>query len=71
VRDFYGNRDLTKREWSVIALVAEGLNNGMIAKRVGISEMVVKNVLRSIYDKLGLWNRVELALWHETHFDPN
>jgi DNA-binding CsgD family transcriptional regulator len=26
---------------------------------------VVKNYLRLIYDKLGLWNRVELALWYE------
>jgi DNA-binding NarL/FixJ family response regulator len=26
---------------------------------------VVKNYLRVIYDKLGLWNRVELALWYE------
>jgi DNA-binding CsgD family transcriptional regulator len=25
----------------------------------------VKNYLRTIYDKLGLWNRVELALWYE------
>lgn len=29
------------------------------------SEHVIKNLLRSIYDKLGLWNRVELALWYE------
>ena len=27
--------------------------------------MVIKNYLRVIYDKLRLWNRVELALWHE------
>jgi DNA-binding NarL/FixJ family response regulator len=27
---------------------------------------VVKNYLRVIYDKLGLWNRVELALWYES-----
>jgi DNA-binding NarL/FixJ family response regulator len=27
---------------------------------------MVKNYLRAIYDKLGLWNRVELALWYES-----
>jgi DNA-binding CsgD family transcriptional regulator len=30
---------------------------------------VVKNYLRLIYDKLGLWNRVELALWHVARQD--
>ncbi len=32
---------------------------------IGTTEHVVKNYLRVIYDKLGLWNRVELALWYE------
>jgi DNA-binding CsgD family transcriptional regulator len=32
---------------------------------MGTTEHVVKNYLRVIYDKLGLWNRVELALWYE------
>ncbi len=36
-----------------------------IAVRIGTPEHVVKNYLRVIYDKLGLWNRVELALWYE------
>jgi DNA-binding CsgD family transcriptional regulator len=34
---------------------------------MGTSEHVIKNYLRSIYDKLGLWNRLELALWYEAH----
>jgi DNA-binding NarL/FixJ family response regulator len=33
--------------------------------KIGTTEHVVKNYLRVIYDKLGLWNRVELALWYE------
>jgi len=33
---------------------------------MGTTEYVVKNYLKSIYDKLGLWNRVELALWFES-----
>jgi DNA-binding NarL/FixJ family response regulator len=49
----------------VIELVAQGLKNGEVAREIGTTEHVVKNYLRAIYDKLGLWNRVELALWYE------
>lgn len=50
-------------------LVADGLKNRDIATLMGRSEHVVKNYLRTIYDKLGLWNRTELALWYvkKTH----
>jgi DNA-binding NarL/FixJ family response regulator len=41
------------------------LKNREVAKAIGTTEHVVKNYLRAIYDKLGLWNRVELALWYE------
>lgn len=51
----------------VIELVAQGLNNRQMAVLMGISEHVIKNHLRSIYDKLGVWNRLELALWYEAH----
>jgi len=54
------------REQRVIALVAEGLKNSEIAQAIGTTEFVVKNYLKVIYDKLGLWNRVELALWYES-----
>ena len=53
------------REYRVIELVAQGLKNSDIAAEIDTTENVVKNYLRAIYDKLGLWNRVELALWHE------
>jgi DNA-binding NarL/FixJ family response regulator len=53
------------REQRVIELVARGLKNKEVANEIGTSEHVVKNYLRTIYDKLGLWNRVELALWYE------
>jgi DNA-binding NarL/FixJ family response regulator len=46
--------------------VAEGLKNKEVADAIGTTEHVVKNYLRVIYDKLGLWNRVELALWYES-----
>jgi DNA-binding NarL/FixJ family response regulator len=57
---------LNKREQEIVALVAEGLKNHEIAERMGTTEGVIKNYLGVIYDKLGLWNRVELALWHLT-----
>jgi DNA-binding NarL/FixJ family response regulator len=61
----YGNRIPTAREYRVIELVAQGMKNGEVAQAVGTTEYVIKNYLRAIYDKLGLWNRVELALWYE------
>jgi DNA-binding NarL/FixJ family response regulator len=53
------------REQRVIELVAQGLKNREVADEIGTTEHVIKNYLRTIYDKLGLWNRVELALWYE------
>jgi DNA-binding NarL/FixJ family response regulator len=68
----YGTRVPNDRERRVIALVAQGLKNSEVAEAIGTTEHVVKNYLRVIYDKLGLWNRVELALWYEarTHEIP-
>jgi DNA-binding NarL/FixJ family response regulator len=64
-RERYGSRDLNKTELRVIELVAQGLKNSEVAEIIGAKEMVIKNYIRVIYDKLGLWNRVELALWYE------
>jgi DNA-binding NarL/FixJ family response regulator len=61
----YGKRTPSERENRVIELVAQGLKNKEVANEIGTTEHVVKNYLRVIYDKLGLWNRVELALWYE------
>ena len=61
----YGNQVPSARERQVIELVAQGLKNREVADAIGTTEHVVKNYLRIIYDKLGLWNRVELALWYE------
>jgi DNA-binding NarL/FixJ family response regulator len=60
-----GERVPSEREQRVIELVAQGLKNSEVAQAIGTTEHVVKNYLRAIYDKLGLWNRVELALWYE------
>jgi len=62
----YGTRTPSQRENRVIELVAQGLKNRDVADAIGTTEHVVKNYLRVIYDKLGLWNRVELALWYES-----
>jgi DNA-binding NarL/FixJ family response regulator len=61
----YGTRTPNEREHRIIQLVAEGLKNKEVANAIGTTEHVFKNYLRVIYDKLGLWNRVELALWYE------
>jgi DNA-binding CsgD family transcriptional regulator len=59
------NRDLSPRQKRVIELVAEGLTNRDVAEQLGISPGVVRNHLYRIYDKVGISNRVELALWYE------
>ncbi len=67
----YGKRVPSEREQRVIELVAQGLKNREVADAIGTTEHVVKNYLRVIYDKLGLWNRVELALWYEARRHDN
>lgn len=69
--DRYGNRVPNEREQRVIELVAQGFKNREVAAAIGTTEHVVKNYLRVIYDKLGLWNRVELALWYEARRHEN
>ena len=65
-RDGKGRTYPNDREQRVIELVAQGLKNKEVADEIGTTEHVIKNYLRTIYDKLGLWNRVELALWYES-----
>jgi len=65
------DRTPSAREQRVIELVAQGLKNSEVAESIGTTEHVVKNYLRAIYDKLGLWNRVELALWYEARRHEN
>jgi DNA-binding CsgD family transcriptional regulator len=60
----YGSTDLTSKEWAITALVCKGHTNAQIAAEVQLSEFVVKNKLRTIFDKTGCWNRTEVALWY-------
>ena len=53
---------LTSRERELIELVREGLRNRDIAARLGVTEGTVKVYLHSIFDKLGVDNRTELAM---------
>lgn len=53
--------DLSRRDLSVAALLAHGYSNRDIATELKLTEQIVKNVVHSLFDKLGLWNRVELA----------
>jgi DNA-binding NarL/FixJ family response regulator len=55
---------LSRRQRRVVELVAHGLKNREIATELGIGVFVVRNYLSAIYDKIGVSNRVELALWY-------
>jgi len=63
--NLYGTTKPSPRQEQVIQLVAQGMKNQEVAEALGTTEFCIKNDLRAIYDKLGLWNRVELALWYE------
>jgi DNA-binding NarL/FixJ family response regulator len=54
---------LSEKEMMIIGGVTQGLKNKDIAQEVGTTEQVVKNYLRKIYDKLGVSDRLELALY--------
>lgn len=60
---------LTRREMKVVGLIVLGYKNKEIAKKLGTSEQVVKNYLRSIFDKAGVSDRVSLALFTLDHND--
>jgi|SRR5215510_11963704 len=64
--DRYGTRRLSRRQWRVVELVAQGLKNREIAEELGIGEYVVRNYVSKIYQKIGVSSRVELALWSGT-----
>jgi DNA-binding NarL/FixJ family response regulator len=60
-------QQLTLKEVQVAILVWEGLTNRDIAQRLETTEQVVKNYLRNTFDKLGVWSRLELALYVANH----
>ena len=58
---------LTPKESIIVSCVTQGMKNKEIALRVGTTEQVVKNYLRKVYDKLGVADRLELALYCLNH----
>lgn len=58
---------LTSRELQIVGYIVQGWKNRQIADEIGTKEQVVKNYLRSIYDKTGASDRLELALFTLHH----
>src|SRR5271166_5479470 len=58
---------LTPKESLIVSCVTQGMKNKEIALRVGTTEQVVQNYLRKVYDKLGVADRLELALYCLNH----
>jgi DNA-binding NarL/FixJ family response regulator len=70
VQDAVGARvrdRLTPKEMQIVALIVQGCKNKNIATQLGTKEQVIKNYLRSIYDKTGVSDRLELALFTIHH----
>jgi DNA-binding NarL/FixJ family response regulator len=61
------NATFTNKEWRIASMVAEGLRNDVIGQRVGTSAQTIKNHLRAIFNKAGVWTRLELAAWVDAH----
>jgi DNA-binding NarL/FixJ family response regulator len=59
--------ELTPREREVLALLADGLPNKLIARRLDISEKTVKAHLTSIFQRIGVTDRTQAALWAQRH----
>jgi DNA-binding NarL/FixJ family response regulator len=62
-----GLRSLTRREIEIIALICDGLTNHQIANRLFISETTVRHHLTSIFAKLGIRDRLKLAVYAFRH----
>jgi DNA-binding NarL/FixJ family response regulator len=58
-----GGPQLSTREEEVLALLAEGLPNKLIARRLEISERTVKGHLTHIFERIGVTDRTQAALW--------
>jgi two-component system, NarL family, nitrate/nitrite response regulator NarL len=63
VRD-YG---LTRREWDIVRAIGDAMSNKDIAVQLGISEYTVKHHLTNIYNKVGVYSRLELAMMATHH----
>lgn len=62
--DKFENKGITPKEYEIITLVAEGLNNKEIATKLFLSEGTVRNYLSSILEKLELRDRTQLVVYY-------
>lgn len=58
---------LTPKELRIVSLIVQGYKNKEIAGQLGTTEQVIKNYLRNVYDKIGVSDRLELALFTIHH----
>ena len=72
-RELLGSRgsapasQLTDREREVLRLVTRGLSNKLIARELGISEKTVKAHLTTVFQRIGVTDRVQAAMWARDH----
>jgi len=59
--------ELSPRETEVLRLVVAGLANKQIARRLGITERTVKAHLTSVFQRIGVTDRTQAALWAQRH----
>lgn len=63
----YAAHEISRREFAIIQLIAEGLSNREIAAKLFLSEGTVRNYLSAILDKLGLRDRTQVAVFYYQH----
>lgn len=59
--------ELSLREQEVLSLIAAGLPNKLIARRLAITERTVKGHLTRIFERIGVTDRTQAALWAREH----
>jgi DNA-binding NarL/FixJ family response regulator len=64
----YKDFDLSEKEFNIIKLVADGLNNKEIAESLFLGEGTVRNYISTILEKLDLRDRTQLAVFYYKNF---
>jgi DNA-binding NarL/FixJ family response regulator len=62
------HQQLTDREQEILALIAQGQPNKVIAQQLDIAEKTVKNHVTRIFETIGVTDRTQAALWAQKHF---
>jgi DNA-binding NarL/FixJ family response regulator len=63
--------ELSPREQEVLRLVGQGLANKQIARRLAITERTVKSHLTTVFQRIGVTDRVQAALWVQQNLPPS